>query len=41
MTLDHDDGPAPGGSDEAPSGEHKKPSAKPRRKERKRSEIRV
>ena len=41
MTLDHDDGPAPTGSEEAPSGERKAPAAKPRKKERKRSELRV
>ena len=41
MTLDHDDGPAPTGSEEAPSGERRPPAVKPRKKERKKSEIRV
>ena len=42
MTLDHDDdGPAPTGSEEAPSGERKAPAMKPRKKERKKSELRV
>ena len=42
MTLDHDDdGPAPTGSEEAPSGERKAPSLKPRKKDRKKSDLRV
>jgi len=40
MTLDNDDGPAPTGSEESPSGERRPPAVKPRKKERKRSEIR-
>ena len=39
MTLDHDEGPAPTGSEEAPSGEER-PAVKPRRKEKRKSEMR-